>query len=292
MKALVKNSTGIQLINKLIPSPSSINDVLVKVSHVGLCRTDLQVAKGIISIPQEEIILGHEFSAQIYEDPQKEFDFGQWIGFNPLVQNKFMGLDFDGAICEYIWLNRENIIASKLTDPILISYLEPVAASMAVLKALKTMNKFDKISIVGNNRIASLTQIVANSFGFDISILNEKELSSIDSNSYDCLIETVFEEEIISEILRILKPEGKFIIKSRKKQLIGVSSSALVTKEINMQAVNYYNFNSAMNWIETNGNLVTHLLGKEFSLPNWNEAFDLANTGEGKKIFINVREGQ
>ena len=65
-KALIKNTQHVQLIETDLKSSDCETDVLVKVSHIGLCRTDLQVANGTIQIDRDEIVLGHEFSAQIH----------------------------------------------------------------------------------------------------------------------------------------------------------------------------------------------------------------------------------
>lgn len=291
-KALIKNNLNVQLVERELINSDCDRDVLVKISHIGLCRTDLQVANGTIHIDKDEIVLGHEFSSQIHYDPLNEFKKESWVGFNPLIEQKFMGLDFNGAICQYLWVKRDNLISTTSSNPKVIAYLEPVAASMAVMKVIDSHDMRQKIAIVGDNRIASLTAIIVRSFGLTCDIISEKNIQNIDDNTYDVVIETIFEEKIIAQTIRILKLNGKLIIKSRKKQPIGIISSDLVAKEICAQAVNYYSFPQAMQWLEKNYLLIEHLLGEDIYIDNWETAFEKAVSSESKKIFIRVQQNE
>lgn len=283
MKALIKNNIGISISN--IDLTVKENWVLLKVNTIGLCRTDLLVASGVISVNQESIILGHEFSATVENDPLNIFTKGQIVGVNPLWNNKFMGLDFDGAICEFIYVPHDKVIPTTLTDFKVIAYLEPVAASMAVLKAInKETDK--KIAIVGNNRISKLTKLILDTQLIECEILNEKELNQ--ENEYDVIIETVLNNDIFSAIIKALKPEKTLIIKSRKREPVNFQAVDLIAKEINIRSVNYYEFNKAMRWLEKNYLLIQSLLGEAFPLTLWENAFAKANSGEQQKIFIKI----
>lgn len=283
MQALIKNNTGISISN--LDLTVKENWVLLKVNTIGLCRTDLLVASGVISVNQESIILGHEFSATVENDPLNIFTKGQIVGVNPLWNNKFMGLDFDGAICEFIYVPHDKVIPTTLTDFKVIAYLEPVAASMAVLKAIN--KKTDKkVAIVGNNRISQLTKLILDTELIDCEILNEKELTQ--ENEYDVIIETVLNNDIFSAIIKALKPEKTLIIKSRKREPVNFQAVDLIAKEINIRSVNYYDFNKAMRWLENNYLLIQSLLGEAFPLTLWENAFAKANSGEQQKIFIKI----
>lgn len=282
MKALIKNTTGIYLTEYPLIHDK---EVLLKVDAVGLCRTDLLVARNKIKTKNEELVLGHEFSAQVVEDKTNTFSPGQWVGVNPLYNTEFMGLDFNGSLCEYISVPVDKVIATNMKDSRLIAYLEPLAASMAVLKALPK-EKNIHLAIVGHNRIAQLTLMILESEGYHVDYLNEKD--DFKENYYDYMIETVFEDLIISKMIKALKPEGTFIIKSRKKFPATILASDLVAKEITLKAVNYYDFNVAMRWLENNSHLISPLLGKIYPIENWEQAFEAAEKSEKQKIFIKV----
>lgn len=283
MKALIKNETGISVTN--IELFGNQEQVLLKVNTIGLCRTDLLVGAGKIKINQASIVLGHEFSATVETDPKGVFQKGQIVGVNPLWDTKFMGLDFDGSICEYIYVPHDKVIPTNLTDFRVIAYLEPVAASMAVLKAIN-IEEDKKIAIVGNNRIAYLTKLILDSYCIECDILSENEVTQ--ENEYDLIIETMITSELFSKIVKALKPGKTLVIKSRKKEPVNFLASDLVAKEINIKSVNYYDFNKAMRWLEKNEQLIAPLLGEIFPLNSWENAFKKANSGEQKKIFIEI----
>jgi threonine dehydrogenase-like Zn-dependent dehydrogenase len=283
MKALVKNQNGVSLTE--IALPSNTQHVLLKVNTIGLCRTDLLVASGKIPVKKDSIILGHEFSATVEHDPTGVLAKGQIVGVNPLWETQFMGLDLDGAICEYVYVPHEKIIPTNLTDFSVIAYLEPVAASMAVLKAID-IEEDKKVAIVGNNRIAYLTKLILDSYSIDCDLLAEDEVTQ--ENEYDVIIETMITSDLFSRIVKALKPGKTLVIKSRKKEPVNFLASDLVAKEINIRSVNYYDFNKAMRWLEKNHDIITPLLGEIFPLASWNDAFEKANSGEQKKIFIKI----
>lgn len=279
MKALVKNLTGIHLTDLDL---NSSHDVLLKVHTVGLCRTDLLVAQHKIPTKQEQLTLGHEFSAVVVNDKTGHFCPGQWVGVNPLWAGEFMGLDFDGALCEYISVPVDKVIATKSQDPRLIAYLEPTAASMAVLKAINN----GRIAVVGKNRIAHLTVLILKSRGYEVDYLDEQE--DFKPDYYDFMIETVFEENVIAKMIKSLKEGGTLVVKSRKKYPVAILASDLVAKEITLKAVNYYDFDKSMQWLEEHSEMVQDLLGDVYSIDNWSQAFEMAQSGEQKKIFIRI----
>jgi threonine dehydrogenase-like Zn-dependent dehydrogenase len=286
MKALIKPINN-QLILSDIPDPSldfdHTSEVLIKVNTVGLCRTDLAVASGLIKVEQD-IIIGHEFSGLII-DGKKEY-IGKKVAVNPLFQpNYFMGLNFNGCLAEKIVVPLTQVIIADGIDDKVAAYVEPVAASMAILN----INLTGKGAIYGKNRIAQLTYIIAQHAHLDVDWLDEKSLpNSLNEyeNYYDFIIETHSSEMDIENMIKMLKPNGKLIIKSRKKQSVPINFSDLVGKNLTLQAVNYYNFEDAMNWLKNNSSLIMHLLGNSYHIDQWQLAFNEATVSESNKIFI------
>jgi threonine dehydrogenase-like Zn-dependent dehydrogenase len=295
MKALIKKpGLDTELVDiALIESVPSEEMLLLKVITVGLCRTDLYVASGIIA-KNEDIILGHEFTAIVLVDPKNELT-GKKVAINPLYPNRqFMGLDFNGSLTERIIVPRSQVVLAEKVSDRAAAYTEPLAASMAILNAKPK----GKGAIYGANRIAQLTYTIAIDAGLDVELIDEKKLkASLHANEfslkdiqeqYDYIIETVFEEEDLKIMMYMLKEEGKLIVKSRKKQGVAIDASLMVAKNLTLQAVNYYDFQECMNWLEKNEDKITYLLGDEYSIDNWQEAFNKAMQSETQKIFIRL----
>lgn len=292
MKKLIRNN--IEKVVKIIDVKESFelkeNDILVEVLSVGLCRTDLLVAKGEIAKDKTQVVLGHEFCGRVIRDGSNRLDVGTLVGFNPLYKGEFMGLDFDGALADKIVIPRENTIVVKkesLLTPKEIAYLEPVAASAAPLKVLKNPSE---VLLIGNNRISSLTEIILKSYGHKVTVVNEKDIESVASDSFEYIIETVLSDDVVKNIPRILVEGGTWILKSRKKTTTNFISTDFISKEITVRAVNYYDFEKTLAWLDDNASAVSFLLGKEYDFENWSEAFDDAMSNETHKIFIKVNE--
>lgn len=91
MKALYINSKlDIQLVEKDLPQPG-INEVRVKISHVGICGSDLHYyyegANGAFVV-KEPLMPGHELSGTIDDDPSGEFSKGTPITIHPATFGK------------------------------------------------------------------------------------------------------------------------------------------------------------------------------------------------------------
>jgi len=312
--SLNKEPSGVRLKEKMLtPCVFKNNDltynchgnqaVLLKVKSVALCRTDLLVAEGKIAAGRSDLTLGHEFSATVEEDLTGYFKKGDWVGVNPLWWGSdFMGLDIDGALCEYVWVPERYVIPTVLHDAKIIAYLEPVAASMAVLKALPnivsavknqdTEEGFvsqvisPKIAVIGDNRIAKLTHIIIESLGYTSDLLDEN--SDFGESCYDYVIETVLDDAILSKISRALGPAGTLVIKSRKKIPVSILMDEWLKKELKISCVNYHDFHQTMRWLEKHSVLIEGLLGEQYPLAQWRDAFEAAKRSEGKKIFIQV----
>lgn len=283
MRSLVKASDGIHLKEYKMPELKK-GFVRINVKEVGLCRTDLFVADGTIKVDQD-IILGHEFSGIIVETKSTLFKVNERVSVNPLFDIRFMGLDFDGCLRDFIDVPEEQVIRAFDLDFKVAAYLEPVAASMAVLKVCH--DKKAKGAVFGYNRIAELTYIILKEEGYNIEWIDEKNITDQD-NEYDYVIETLFNEVYLSKIIKLLKKEGTLVVKSRKKQLTGLVASDLVAKELTLRCVNYYDFNKTMEWLISHQNTISHLLGDSYPLDDWRNAFDEAYKSESKKIFIHI----
>ncbi len=282
MKALIKEiNKNLQLKNILENKCMHEDDVYIEVKYVGLCRTDLFVSEGIIPV-DFNIIIGHEFSGIVLESKSKYFKKGDKVVVNPYFGERgFMGLHFDGCLQEKIIVPAKQIIKNQYLDYKIAAYLEPISASMAVLKACK--NKKKKGSIWGNNRIAELTYIILKNEGYNIEWIKDY---NVRENQYDYAIETMFEEIMIESIIKSLKIGGTMIVKSRKTKGTLLFASQLVSKELTLKCVNYYPFEKAMFWLEKNHSKIAHLLGEEYHIKEWKKAFQKAKEGESKKIFI------
>ena len=152
--------------------------------------------------------------------------------------------------------------------------MEPIAASYAIEKA----NLIGNGIIIGNNRIAELTRLIAKTMG----------LSMKESEKYDWMIETQMTQENLDFMISRIQDGGKIVLKSRSQNILNFISNDLIKKDITLQAVSYANFDKSMRWLENNHNDIAYLLGNTYHIDDFQEAFNEANSTESKKIFIKV----
>lgn len=97
MKALyINGKLDIQLIEKEVPQPGA-NEVRVKISHVGICGSDLHYyyegANGAFVV-KEPLMPGHELSGTIDSDPSGEFSAGTPVTIHPATfGNSELGIE-------------------------------------------------------------------------------------------------------------------------------------------------------------------------------------------------------
>ena len=127
--------------------------------------------------------------------------------------------------------------------------------------------------------------IILKQEGYNIELIDN--YLKVEDNCYDYIVETMFDEQMLKLIIKALKKEGLLVVKSRKKQPTEIIASDLVSKELTLSCVNYYSFKESMNWLEKNYKLIEHLLGNSYYIDDWKIAFEIANSAESKKIFIN-----
>lgn len=291
MKAIIKHNNNVKLENINIPQIDEVNNILIKVKLAAICRTDLNVAEGIIS-SKEDLTLGHEFYGEIVQigDSVKHFSAGDIVSINPTIfgENKDLmcGVDVDGAFAEYIKV--PEYLVYKLPSEIKGEYgafTEPVAASLAVINAGFNINA--NVCIYGKNRIADLTFRILKAYGYErVSIHSQKD--ELAGSSYDVIIETIAASPDMTKIVNGVKKGGMIVLKSRQYKPVEITVNTLVKKEIKMIAVNYGDFNEAIKLLASGKLDLDDLIGKTYKLEDFEEAFKASKDSESKKIFLEI----
>jgi L-iditol 2-dehydrogenase len=192
MKALVKDKDTVLVREMPSPTLQSDHEVIIQVERAGLCRTDVYVAEGRIAAP-DPLILGHEFAGiiRVLGDQVTTLRVGDRVTVNPMLacglcptclagnplscqHSRFLGVHQHGAFAEYIAVPAMAVY--PLPDGVTFTqgaYTEPVAASLAVLKA--GIEAHEKGLIYGDNRIAHLTKQILEVYGFaDVAVCDAK----------------------------------------------------------------------------------------------------------------------
>ena len=151
-----------------VPMPQvKPGEALLKVLHVGICGADVASYTGNQPFTTYPRIPGHEFSAQIVEVPENDRGLkpGDVVTCNPYfncgscyscqrgyvnccTDNQTMGVQRDGAFCEYISMPVERIFPGMGLSSQELALVEPFSISQhAVSRA--AIRPTDKVLIVG-----------------------------------------------------------------------------------------------------------------------------------------------
>lgn len=185
MKAMVLDATGLPLRQAEIPQPVPGEDeVLLKVSACGICRTDLHVLDGDLPQPKLPLILGHEIVGVVVSKGAhvERFGIGQrlgvpWLGHtcdhcrycangreNLCDTALFTGYTLDGGYAEYTVANQ------RYCFPLPESYTDAEAAPLLCAgligyRALLAAGDAERLGIYGFGAAAHIITQVARAQG-------------------------------------------------------------------------------------------------------------------------------
>lgn len=280
------------------------HDVVLRVGAVGLCRTDLYVLDGTISASRP-IVPGHEFSGVVESVGSQVSDVhsGQRVAINPVLpcgrcrycrtnvagdcqETQFLGVDRDGALCSLAIVPASNVV--PIPDELSFesaAFAEPVAASLAVVHG--DISPSDVGLIAGENRIARLTQRVLAARGFhNTSVCPIDALPDVEEGQFDFAIETQATSDVLAHLVRVIRPRGRVLLKSRQFRPVELNLKAILPKEPLFQAVNYGPFDEAVALLSSGEVDVSDLIGSTFPIERFAEAVANAQRDEDRKTMI------
>ncbi len=179
MKAIVIETPN-KIEIKDIPMPEvKENEALLKVKCVGICGADVASYTGNQPFTTYPRIPGHEFSAEIVTIPEndKGLKVGDIVTCNPYfncgecyscergfvnccTDNQTMGVQRDGAFCEYIAMPVERIFPGMGLGAEELALIEPFSISQhAVSRA--TIKETDTVLVVGAGPIGLFALLAA-----------------------------------------------------------------------------------------------------------------------------------
>ncbi len=253
-------------------------EALLKVKYVGICGADVASYTGNQPFTTYPRIPGHEFSAEIVEIPENDrglkagdivtcnpyFNCGECYsckrGFvNCCTDNQTMGVQRDGAFCEYISMPVERIYDGKGLSAEELALIEPFsisqhAVSRAVIKesdnvlvigagpiglfallAAKQMCKKIVVADILDNRLS-----LAKEYGAD-AVVNTKTQSLeeftkefTDGNGFDVCIEACGAPETFLGCIDSCAFAGNIILIGNGKRETNFVHSVILKKELNI----------------------------------------------------------
>lgn len=168
MKAVQISTPGALEVVEIAKPVCKANEVLVKLLYVGFCGSDLNTWRGLNALAKMPVIPGHEVGAVIEavgEEVPEMLKPGMTVTLNPYTNcgkcascrngrvnacqnNQTLGVQRDGAMCEYVALPWEKIIPVGDITPRDSALIEPMSVGFhAVSRAQVT--DIDVVVVIG-----------------------------------------------------------------------------------------------------------------------------------------------
>ena len=307
MRAVVLDGQGVGLRWIPVPELAHPTDVRVRVSVAGLCRTDLLVAAGRLPAATP-LVLGHEFAGVVdaVGPAVRDVSPGDRVAVNPIFgcgrcavcaidpincpRRTMLGTDRDGAFAEYVVVPAANIfpVPPHVAD-LSAAYAEPVAAALAVFNAGLDHSMYGLVH--GGNRFARLVEFILRDAGFDsLTLFDPARGCRLEDDAFDFAIETGLDGTTLDELIRVTRPGGTIVLKSRQAVRVEADFSQAVRKQLTIRAVNYGSFRKAVGLVAEGRLDLSGLYGPTYPLERWDEAFAAA-VGEAAKVFLTPGPG-
>ena len=179
MKAIVISNPG-EIEIREIPMPEvKAGEALLKVKYVGICGADVASYTGNQPFTTYPRIPGHEFSAEIVEIPENDrgLKVGDIVTCNPYfncgscysckrgfvnccTDNQTMGVQRDGAFCEYISMPVERIFKGEGLSAEELALVEPFSISQHAVSRAE-IKESDNVLVIGAGPIGLFALIAA-----------------------------------------------------------------------------------------------------------------------------------
>ena len=274
----------------VIPTPNEIEirdipmpevkegEALLKVKYVGICGADLASFTGNQPFTTYPRIPGHEFSAEIVEIPEndKGLKVGDIVTCNPYfncgecysckrgfvnccTDNQTMGVQRDGAFCEYIAMPVERIYKGKGLSAEELALIEPFSISQHAVSRAE-IKETDNVLVIGAGPIGLFALLaakqkcgrivvadildnrlaLAKEYGAD-AVVNTKAQSLeeftkefTDGNGFDVCIEACGAPETFLACIDNAAFAGNIILIGNGKRETSFNHSVLLKKELNV----------------------------------------------------------
>ncbi len=278
MKAIVISEPGKIEIRELPMPKAKDNEALLKVKYVGICGADVASFTGNQPFTTYPRIPGHEFSAEIVSIPENDrglkvgdvvtcnpyFNCGECYscerGFvNCCTDNQTMGVQRDGAFCEYITMPVERIYDGMGLSAQQLALIEPFSISQHAVSRAQ-IKESDNVLIIGGGPIGLFALLaakqkckriavadlldnrlaLAKEYGAD-AVINTKTHSLVDftreftnGNGFDVCIEACGAPETFLACIENAAFAANIILIGNGKRETTFNHSVLLKKELNV----------------------------------------------------------
>ena len=311
MRGVYCDGTRIQYRSDLDPPTSRAGEVEIQVRKVGICDTDVQIARGYMGFRG---ILGHEFVGLTADGRRVTAEINNACHACPtcragLTQHcphrTVLGiLRHDGAMADRVTVPERNIhvIPAAITDQQAV-FIEPLAAAYRITEQLKVEPGI-KVTVVGDGKLGLLATWVLRLTGAEVTLVGKHpaklamagagvricplaevaRLARTQDVSVDCTGST----SGFATALGLVHPCGTLVLKTTVAGEHALSLAPIVIDEIRVVGSRCGPFPPAITALAAGTIDVQPLIAAEFPLDDAEEAFRAASRPGARKVLLHV----
>lgn len=317
MKAVLFEDGAPRLVERPMPRPVE-GEALVRVLLAGICRTDLEIARGYLA---HEGVPGHEFVGVVERSSSPALVGRRVVGEinvpcrscptcgagrpRHCPSRTVLGIDGrDGAFAEYLTLPDANLhdLGNGIPDEAAVS-IEPLAAAYEVLEQVPEARS-GRSAIVGDGRLARLCArvLVAAGASPDIWGKHNEKLTHFrreglrtrvgppgPERPYDLVLEASGSPSGFDLALRLVRPCGIVVLKSTYHGAAPFDMAPVVIDEIRVVGSRCGPFAPALAHVAAEPSYFASIVTGVLPLRDVAEAFRRASSNSLSKILLDPR---
>ncbi|MBW7957916.1 MAG: alcohol dehydrogenase catalytic domain-containing protein [Deltaproteobacteria bacterium] len=298
------------------PEPGP-GEALIRVTLAGICRTDLEIAKGYMGFSG---VLGHEFVGVIEECADERLKGKRVTGEinipcgrcaycrrrmgNHCPERKVLGiLRKDGAFAGYLTLPFRNLhpLPDSISDEEAV-FIEPLASAYEILEQVR-VDEDTRVCVLGDGRLGLLVAQVMSQTGCALLAIgrHEEKLSILKARGIptrtstegltkelDLVIDCTGSADGIRTAIDLVRPAGTVVLKTTVAGKCEIDLSRIVVDEIALIGSRCGPFQPAIQALEEKRVDVKPLVSKVFPVEEGIEAMGYASEKGVLKVLLKM----
>lgn len=332
MKAvLIQEPRKIEIVDLPNPIPQK-GEALLKIKYCGICGSDVATFTGNQPFASYPRIPGHEFSAEIVQIEKNEFGLkeGMVVTANPYFncgkcyscrrgfvncceENQTMGVQRDGAFCEYIAMPLERIYTGKGMPEKTLALIEPFSISYHAISRGKVKSG-DNVLVFGAGAIGLFAMLSAKLCGARVYVadilekrlenamkmgadgiinvekedVREKVAGITNGDNMDVCVEAVGSPKAFLDCIENAAFAGTVILIGNGKKEACLNQSVIVKKELNIYGSrnSLNDFIPLIELVSSSKASIDNMISDVYPFNRSLDAFDTLLSGDGSKMKI------
>jgi threonine dehydrogenase-like Zn-dependent dehydrogenase len=305
-----------------ITKPHNLEEALVRVTLAGICRTDVEIARGYANFTGT---LGHEFVGVVESAPDSSLVGRRVVGeinvgcghcalclsndARHCRQRTVLGIKGrDGAHAEYLQLPVKNLLPmpDEISDERAV-FTEPLAAACGITERAQ-LTKQTRVAVIGDGKLGllcaqtlALTEAQVLLIGkhpeklriaarrrIETVLLDQLETTSAHGQArvFDLVVEASSAPHGFKLALELLRPRGVLVLKSTFHGATNIDAARIVVDEISVVGSRCGHFAPALRLLERDMVDVESLIAEEYALSNGVRAFSRAAAKGVLKVLL------